>query len=133
MHVIEIENCFLILGGKVKFKNILKLKNKHSQIQDVYMAQYEKNLKRKMQSIIYDANIRGVINEISLVRCEQKRKVTEDRLNNLRVKLAALLQKLQLVSDGTFSGGNKLCGKSTRLASSPNSIIYLLTLDKSLT
>ncbi|CAK6441628.1 unnamed protein product [Pipistrellus nathusii] len=49
-----------------------------------------------MQSIIYDANIRGVINEISLMQCEQKRKVAEDRLNNLRVKLAALLQKLQL-------------------------------------
>lgn len=74
------------------------------------MAQYEKNLKRKMQSIIYDANIRGVINEISLMQCEQKRKVAEDRLNNLRVKLAALLQKLQLVSDGTLSGGNRLCG-----------------------
>ncbi|XP_054568068.1 MORC family CW-type zinc finger protein 1 [Eptesicus fuscus] len=73
-----------------------KLKMCFQQIQDVYMAQYEKNLKRKMQSIIYDANIRGVINEISLVQCEQKRKVTEDRLNNLRVKLAALLQKLQL-------------------------------------
>ncbi|XP_045439739.1 MORC family CW-type zinc finger protein 1 [Pipistrellus kuhlii] len=73
-----------------------KLKMCFQQIQDVYMAQYEKNLKRKMQSIIYDANIRGVINEISLMQCEQKRKVAEDRLNNLRVKLAALLQKLQL-------------------------------------
>lgn len=66
------------------------------------MAQYEKKLKRKTQSIIYDANRRGVINELSLVQCEQKRKVTEDKLNNLRVKLAALLQKLQLVSDETL-------------------------------
>ncbi|XP_036204425.1 MORC family CW-type zinc finger protein 1 [Myotis myotis] len=73
-----------------------KLKMCFQQIQDVYMAQYAKKLKRTTQSIIYDANRRGVMNEISLVQCEQKRKVTEDRLNNLRVKLAALLQKLQL-------------------------------------
>ncbi|XP_016067995.1 PREDICTED: MORC family CW-type zinc finger protein 1 [Miniopterus natalensis] len=73
-----------------------KLKMCFQQIQNVYMAQYEKKLKRKTQSIIYDANRRGVINELSLVQCEQKRKVTEDKLNNLRVKLAALLQKLQL-------------------------------------
>lgn len=63
------------------------------------MAQYEEKLKRKAQSIIYDANRRAVINEVSLVQCEQKRKVTEDKLNKLRVKLAAVLQKLQLVSD----------------------------------
>ncbi|XP_006759633.1 PREDICTED: LOW QUALITY PROTEIN: MORC family CW-type zinc finger protein 1 [Myotis davidii] len=73
-----------------------KLKMCFQQIQDVYMAQYAKKLKRTTQSIIYDANKRGVMNEISLVQCEHKRKVTEDRLNNLRVKLAALLQKLQL-------------------------------------
>nr|XP_019598477.1 PREDICTED: MORC family CW-type zinc finger protein 1 [Rhinolophus sinicus] len=75
-----------------------KLKMCFSQIQKIYMVQYEKNLKRKMQSIIYDANRRGVINEISLMQCEKKRKITEDKLNNLRVKLAALLQKLQLGS-----------------------------------
>ncbi|KAF6385146.1 MORC family CW-type zinc finger 1 [Rhinolophus ferrumequinum] len=69
-----------------------------SQIQKIYMVQYEKNLKRKMQSIINDANRQGVINEISLVQCEEKRKLTEDKLNNLRVKLAALLQTLQLGS-----------------------------------
>ena len=63
------------------------------------MAQYEEKLKRKAQSIISDANRRAVINEVSLVQCEQKRKVTEDKLNKLRVKLAAVLQKLQLVSD----------------------------------
>lgn len=97
------------------------------------MAQYEKKLKRTTQSVIYDANRRGVINEIALVQCEQKRKVTEDRLNNLRVKLAALLQKLQLVSVGTLNSGNILWGKSTRLDSSPNSVFYLFTLDKSLT
>lgn len=54
-----------------------------------------------MQSVIYDANRKGVSNEITLVQCENKRKITEDKLNNLRVKLAALLQKLQLVSDET--------------------------------
>lgn len=63
------------------------------------MAQYEKKLKRKMQSIIYDANRRGVVNEVSLVQCEEKRKTTEDKLNNLRIKLAVLLKKLQLVRD----------------------------------
>lgn len=97
------------------------------------MAQYAKKLKRTTQSIIYDANRRGVMNEISLVQCEHKRKVTEDRLNNLRVKLAALLQKLQLVSDGTLNSGDILCGKSTQLDSSPNSVFYLLTVDKALT
>ncbi|KAK2502745.1 hypothetical protein MC885_013404, partial [Smutsia gigantea] len=67
-----------------------------SEIQNIYMIQYEKKLKRKMLSIIYDANRRGVVNEISVGQYERKRKVTEDKLNNLRVKLAVLLQKLQL-------------------------------------
>nr|XP_012420400.1 PREDICTED: MORC family CW-type zinc finger protein 1 [Odobenus rosmarus divergens] len=75
-----------------------KLRMCFNQIQNVYMAQYERELKRKMQSMIYDANQRGVVNEISLGQCEEKRKITEDKLNNLRVKLAALLQKLQLGS-----------------------------------
>nr|XP_035976437.1 MORC family CW-type zinc finger protein 1 [Halichoerus grypus] len=75
-----------------------KLRMCFNQIQNVYMAQYERELKRKMQSIISDANRRGVVNEISLGQCEKKRKITEDKLNNLRVKLAALLQKLQLGS-----------------------------------
>jgi hypothetical protein len=52
-----------------------------------------------MQSIIYDANRRGILNEVSLGQCEQKRKIAEEKLNNLRAKLAVLLQKLQLVSD----------------------------------
>ncbi|XP_030184321.1 MORC family CW-type zinc finger protein 1 [Lynx canadensis] len=73
-----------------------KLRMGFSQIQHVYMVQYERELKRKIQSIIYEANTRGVVNEISLGQCEAKRKVTEDKLNNLRVKLAILLQKLQL-------------------------------------
>lgn len=63
------------------------------------MVQYEKKLKRKIQSVIDDANRREMINDISLVQCEKKRKITEDKLHNLRVKLAALLQKRQLVSD----------------------------------
>uniref|UniRef100_G1TUJ0 MORC family CW-type zinc finger 1 n=1 Tax=Oryctolagus cuniculus TaxID=9986 RepID=G1TUJ0_RABIT len=66
------------------------------QIQNVYMVQYEKKIKRKLQSIIYEANRRGVLNEIALGQCEEKRKTTEDKLENLRVRLAALLQKLQL-------------------------------------
>ncbi|XP_057553673.1 LOW QUALITY PROTEIN: MORC family CW-type zinc finger protein 1 [Hippopotamus amphibius kiboko] len=73
-----------------------KLKMCFDQICDVYLVQYEKKLKRKMQSIICEANRRGVANEVSLGQCERKRKITEDKLNNLRVKLAALLQKLQL-------------------------------------
>ncbi|KAM4862466.1 MORC family CW-type zinc finger protein 1 [Urocitellus parryii] len=67
-----------------------------NQIQNVYMVQYEKKIKRKMQCIIHDANRRGILNEISLGHCEQKRKTTEDKLKNLRVKLAMLLQTLQL-------------------------------------
>ncbi|XP_019506714.1 PREDICTED: MORC family CW-type zinc finger protein 1 [Hipposideros armiger] len=43
-----------------------KLKMCFSQVQNVYMVQYEKELKRKIQSIIYDANKTGVINEIAL-------------------------------------------------------------------
>nr|XP_027798986.1 MORC family CW-type zinc finger protein 1 [Marmota flaviventris] len=73
-----------------------KLKICFNQIQNVYMVQYEKKIKRKMQCIIHDANRRGILNEISLGHCEQKRKTTEDKLKNLRVKLAMLLQTLQL-------------------------------------
>nr|XP_020006809.1 LOW QUALITY PROTEIN: MORC family CW-type zinc finger protein 1 [Castor canadensis] len=73
-----------------------KLKICFNQVQNIYMVQYEKKLKRKMQSIIYDANRRGILNEVSLGQCEQKRKIAEEKLNNLRAKLAVLLQKLQL-------------------------------------
>ncbi|XP_043304841.1 MORC family CW-type zinc finger protein 1 isoform X1 [Cervus canadensis] len=73
-----------------------KLKMCFNQIRDVYMVQYEKKLKRKMQSVICDANSREEANEASLGQCEEKRKLTEEKLNQLRVKLAVLLQKLQL-------------------------------------
>ncbi|ELR48942.1 MORC family CW-type zinc finger protein 1 [Bos mutus] len=73
-----------------------KLKMCFNQICDVYMVQYEKKLKRRIQSVICDANKRAVVNEVSLGQCEKKRKLTEDKLNKLRVKLAVLLQKLQL-------------------------------------
>lgn len=62
------------------------------------MAQYEKRLKRKMQSIIYEANRRVTLNEVLLEQCELKRKRTEEKLSDLCAKLALLLQKLQLVS-----------------------------------
>lgn len=62
------------------------------------MVQYEKKLKREMQSVTCDANRREEANEASLGQCEEKRKLTEEKLNKLRVKLAVLLQKLQLVS-----------------------------------
>ncbi|XP_075399076.1 MORC family CW-type zinc finger protein 1 [Tenrec ecaudatus] len=73
-----------------------KLKMCFNQIQNVFMVQYEKKLKSKMQSIISDAVRREAIDEVSLRQCEEKRKLTEDKLMNLRVKLAALLQKLHL-------------------------------------
>uniref|UniRef100_A0A2K5QM94 MORC family CW-type zinc finger protein 1 n=2 Tax=Cebus imitator TaxID=2715852 RepID=A0A2K5QM94_CEBIM len=73
-----------------------KLKMCFNQIQNTCMAQYEKKLKRKIQSVIYDSNTRGIRNEISLGQCEGKRKISEDELKNLRIKLALLLQKLQL-------------------------------------
>uniref|UniRef100_A0A8C7ES83 MORC family CW-type zinc finger protein 1 n=1 Tax=Neovison vison TaxID=452646 RepID=A0A8C7ES83_NEOVI len=75
-----------------------KLRMCFNQIKNVYMVQYERELKRKMQSIIYDANRRGVANEVCLGQCEEKRKIAEDKLNNLRVKLTVLLQKLRLGS-----------------------------------
>ncbi|XP_054337531.1 MORC family CW-type zinc finger protein 1 isoform X8 [Pongo pygmaeus] len=73
-----------------------KLKMCFNQIQNTYMVQYEKKIKRKLQSIIYDSNTRGIHNEISLGQCENKRKISEDKLKHLRIKLALLLQKLQL-------------------------------------
>ncbi|KAL1788950.1 MORC family CW-type zinc finger protein 1 [Sigmodon hispidus] len=73
-----------------------KLKTCFNKIQNVYMVQYEKRLKRKMQAIIYEANRRGAVNEVFLGQCELKRKQTEDKLNSLRAKLALLLKKLQL-------------------------------------
>ncbi|XP_011732431.2 MORC family CW-type zinc finger protein 1 isoform X6 [Macaca nemestrina] len=73
-----------------------KLKMCFNQIQNTYMVQYEKKIKRKLQSIIYDSNTRGIHNEISVGQCENKRKISEDKLKNLRIKLALLLQKLQL-------------------------------------
>ncbi|PNI64181.1 MORC1 isoform 2 [Pan troglodytes] len=72
------------------------LKMCFNQIQNTYMVQYEKKIKRKLQSIIYDSNTRGIRNEISLGQYENKRKISEDKLKNLRIKLALLLQKLQL-------------------------------------
>ncbi|XP_006873378.1 PREDICTED: MORC family CW-type zinc finger protein 1 [Chrysochloris asiatica] len=73
-----------------------KLKMCFNQIQNVYMVQYEKGLRRKMQAIISSATRREEVSEICLGQCEEERKLTEDKLNNLRVKLAVLLQKLQL-------------------------------------
>uniref|UniRef100_A0A8C0Z3N7 CW-type domain-containing protein n=1 Tax=Canis lupus familiaris TaxID=9615 RepID=A0A8C0Z3N7_CANLF len=80
-------------------------------IQNVYMVQHERELKRKIQSITYDANRRGVVNEISLRQCEEKRKVTENKLNSLREKLAVLLQKFQLTGP---SGPSKVRGQELR-------------------
>ncbi|XP_052014299.1 MORC family CW-type zinc finger protein 1 [Apodemus sylvaticus] len=73
-----------------------KLKTCLNQIQNIYMAQYEKRLKRKMQSIIFEANRRGILNKVFLGQCELKRKRTEEKLSDLRAKLALLLQKLKL-------------------------------------
>ncbi|XP_034371468.1 MORC family CW-type zinc finger protein 1 [Arvicanthis niloticus] len=73
-----------------------KLKTCFKQIQNTYMAQYEKRLKRKMQSIVYEANRRELLNKVFLGQCELKRKRTEEKLSALRAKLALLLQKLQL-------------------------------------
>ncbi|XP_060226975.1 MORC family CW-type zinc finger protein 1 [Meriones unguiculatus] len=73
-----------------------KLKICFNQIQNIYMVQYEKRLKRKVQSIIYEANRRGVLNEVFLGQCELKRKKTEEKLSDLRAKLALMLQKLRL-------------------------------------
>uniref|UniRef100_A0A8C6S262 MORC family CW-type zinc finger protein 1 n=1 Tax=Nannospalax galili TaxID=1026970 RepID=A0A8C6S262_NANGA len=73
-----------------------KLRACLNQIQNVYMIQYEKRLKRKIQAIIYEANRRGILNEVFQGQCEQKKKVAEDKLNSLRTKLVLLLQKLRL-------------------------------------
>ncbi|XP_055965396.1 MORC family CW-type zinc finger protein 1 [Sorex fumeus] len=88
-----VESCELEQCPENKNK---MLKMFFKQIKNEYMVEYEKNLRKKMQSIICDANRRGLISEVSLQKCEEKRKITEERLNNLRAKLALLLQKLQL-------------------------------------
>lgn len=67
------------------------------------MVQYETDVRRKMQSIICDANKKEMNLQVSLGKCEEKRKAAEDRLKNLRKKLALLLQKYQLVSDNILS------------------------------
>ncbi|XP_058152442.1 MORC family CW-type zinc finger protein 1 [Dasypus novemcinctus] len=74
------------------------LKMCSNQIQNVYMVQYEKRLKRKMQSITFDANRKEAVCKIYLGQCEEKRKSIEDKLKNLRVKLTLVLQKFQLGS-----------------------------------
>ncbi|XP_049641562.1 MORC family CW-type zinc finger protein 1 [Suncus etruscus] len=73
-----------------------KLKMCLNQIQKIYMVQHETNVRRKMQSIICDANRKEMNIQVSLGKCEEKRKAAEERLNNLRKKLALLLQKHQL-------------------------------------
>nr|XP_003421292.1 MORC family CW-type zinc finger protein 1 [Loxodonta africana] len=73
-----------------------KLKLCFNQIQNVYMVQYEKRLKRKMQSIVSDAARRQEVSGVRRGQCEEKRKLTEEKLERLRVKLTVLLQKLQL-------------------------------------
>lgn len=85
------------------------------------MVQYEKNMKKKIQSIIYDGSRRAILNEVSLLHCEQKRKLTEDKLNNLHAKMAALLQKLvsdEILLVGVCSGerpfANQLCVTVTK-------------------
>lgn len=87
-------------------------------MQNIYMAQYEKRLKRKMQSIVFEANRRGILNEVFLGQCERKRKRTEEKLGDLRAKLALLLQKLQLVSDRA-RGRNRLRGRACGWISLP--------------
>ncbi|XP_049713842.1 MORC family CW-type zinc finger protein 1 [Elephas maximus indicus] len=73
-----------------------KLKLCFNQIQNVYMVQYEKRLKRKMRSIVSDAARRQEVSGVRRGQCEEKRKLTEEKLERLRVKLTVLLQKLQL-------------------------------------
>ncbi|XP_042532796.1 MORC family CW-type zinc finger protein 1 [Dipodomys spectabilis] len=73
-----------------------KLKVCFNQIQNVYMVHYEKKLKRKIQSLIYDVNRKAILTEISWGQCEEKRKKAECKLNDLRMKAVVLLQKLQL-------------------------------------
>ncbi|XP_004436683.1 PREDICTED: MORC family CW-type zinc finger protein 1 [Ceratotherium simum simum] len=107
-----------------------KLKICFNQIQNVYMVQYEKKLKRKMHSIIYDANRRGVVNEISLGQCEEKRKIAEDKLNNLRVKLAVLLQKLHL---GRPAGGLEQTDSYLEALLKEDNLLFQNTLNKETT
>lgn len=75
-----------------------------------------------MQSIVYEANRRGLLNQVFLGQCELKRKRTEEKLSDLRAKLALLLQKLQLVSD-RLRGSNKLWGKSLGLDFPPTGVL----------
>ncbi|XP_051846566.1 MORC family CW-type zinc finger protein 1-like [Antechinus flavipes] len=61
------------------------------EIWSVYMVQYEKKIRRKMQSLTQQANKTAMNNEAHHKQCEKQIQITENKLKSLRVKVATLL------------------------------------------
>ncbi|XP_068926014.1 MORC family CW-type zinc finger protein 1 [Petaurus breviceps papuanus] len=69
-----------------------------NQICNVYMVQYEKKIRRKMQSITQQANVTARNNEVHHKQCEKQIKITENKLQSLRAKVSTLLSHWNLIT-----------------------------------
>ncbi|KAM9034425.1 MORC family CW-type zinc finger protein 1 [Sarcophilus harrisii] len=83
MAFFELENCPEKLNKKLQMCC--------DQIWSVYMVQYEKKIRRKMQSLTQQANKTAVNNEAHHKQCEKQIQIIENKLKSLRVKVATLL------------------------------------------
>ncbi|XP_043849421.1 MORC family CW-type zinc finger protein 1 [Dromiciops gliroides] len=88
MATLELENCPEQLNKKLQMCC--------KEIWSVYMVQYEKKVRRKMQSITQEANKTAMNNEAHHKQCEKQIKITEDKLQSLRAKVATLLSNWNL-------------------------------------
>ncbi|XP_074070544.1 MORC family CW-type zinc finger protein 1 [Macrotis lagotis] len=88
MAMCELENCPEQLNKKLQICC--------DQIWSVYMVQYEKKVRRKMQYITQKANKTKMNNDSHHKQCEKQVKITENKLNNLRANVATLLSNWNL-------------------------------------
>uniref|UniRef100_A0A5F8GJX8 MORC family CW-type zinc finger 1 n=1 Tax=Monodelphis domestica TaxID=13616 RepID=A0A5F8GJX8_MONDO len=88
MAMCELENCPEQLNKKLQMCC--------EQIWSVYMVQYEKKVRRKMQSITQQANKTAMNNEAHYKQCEKQIKITENKLRSLRAKVSTLLRNWNL-------------------------------------
>ncbi|XP_020855508.1 MORC family CW-type zinc finger protein 1 [Phascolarctos cinereus] len=88
MAMCELENCPEKLNKKLQMCC--------DQIWSVYMVQYEKKVRRKMQSITQQANKTAMNNEAHHKQCKKQIKITEDKLKSLQAKVATLLSNWNL-------------------------------------
>ncbi|XP_036600015.1 MORC family CW-type zinc finger protein 1 [Trichosurus vulpecula] len=88
MAMCELENCPEQLNKKLQICC--------DQIWSVYMVQYEKKVRRKMQSITQQAKKTAMDNEAHHKQCQKQIKITENKLESLRAKVATLLRSWNL-------------------------------------